>query len=614
MLKLNALTQFADSLELDKVELRIDPLSKESSFDSILEKRLTSIAQILIDQSSAQIQEYGGKGAIKSLSVRGLTSSHNKMVWNGLQINSLTLGMFDFGGVSTIGNTYLNLNQGTNIENDGDGAIGGSVSIGSNSKFNQGIDSYFETSVGSFGDYLYGITAGISKRRWLYKVSASKEGAKNDYVYVNRKRIGFPTIKQENAEFKSTNLVQEIKYQRKGLIFKSISWWNGKRVNIPNTLLESSKATGFNADSSFRSVLEIKKHLKSLQVVGVLGTDRQWFEHSNSRINSYTYYQTINNQLGIRLKYNFKQFTFNLKSNTQLQSAENTNYEGDKFRTLSLTSLNSRYISKNELTKLSITLGGQSSSAVNGIQPLTSFNYVKSIKRINLTGGVSSHFRQPTFNDLFWFNVTNENLNSEYGWSVEQGLAFNYKSNLEIKSVGYYSIIDNWIMWVNNGGSWNPENIKQVNANGLELEVKGKINYKKLGLRLNNSSTYTKTTVTKSKLEDDLSIGKQAMYIPLWNSTSNLAITYKGWLLSYNLRYNGLRYMALDNNEDSALPNYWLSNLGLEKKVIISKIRLSTNFQVRNIFNQYYEVFGNIPMPGRAYYLTLKINFKTKKS
>ncbi len=614
MLKFNALTQFADSLELERVELRIDPLSKKSSFDSILEKKSTSIAQILIDQSPVQIQEYGGKGAIKSLSVRGLTSSHNKMVWNGLQINSLTLGMFDFGGISTIGNTYLSLNQGTNIENDGDGAVGGSVNIGSNSKFNQGVFSNFETSTGSFGDYLYGITAGISQKKWLYKLSASKEGAKNDYEYVNGKRIGFPTIKQENAEFESINLVQEIKYQRKDLVLKSVSWWNGKRVNIPNTLLETSKATGFNADSSFRSVLELKKDLNSIQVIGVLGTDRQWFEHSNPRINSYTYYQTINNQLGVRLKYNVKQFTFNLKSNTQFQSAQNTNYEGDKFRALSLTSLNSRYISKNELTKLSVTLGGQNSSVLDGVKPLTSFNYARSIKRLDLIGGVSSHFRQPTFNDLFWFNVTNENLKSEYGWSAEQGLGYKYKSFFEIKTSGYYSIIDNWIMWVNNGGAWNPENIKQVNASGVELELNGKLDYKNLGLRLNNSSTYTETIVTESKIENDLSIGKQAMHIPLWNSTSNLAVAYKGWLLSYNLKYNGLRYMSLDNNEDSALPSYWLSNIGMEKELNISKLRLFTNFQVRNIFNQYYEVLGNIPMPGRAYYLTFKINFKTKKS
>ena len=105
-----------------------------------------TITEILQENSSIQIQDYGGKGAVQSLLIRGLTSSHTKVKWNGLQINSLTLGMFDFGGISGYGNNYLKLNKGANIENDGDGAIGGSVSFGSTIKYNKGFNLYDENT------------------------------------------------------------------------------------------------------------------------------------------------------------------------------------------------------------------------------------------------------------------------------------------------------------------------------------------------------------------------------------------------------------------------------------------------------------------------------------
>ena len=48
--------------------------------------------------------------------------------------------MFDFGGITSFGHNYLQLNKGSNVENDGDGAIGGSIYFGTNNKFNRGSE------------------------------------------------------------------------------------------------------------------------------------------------------------------------------------------------------------------------------------------------------------------------------------------------------------------------------------------------------------------------------------------------------------------------------------------------------------------------------------------
>ena len=118
--------QIVDSVQLNQSEVVV--FKQTETLDSnLLNRQLYSLSHVLNENTSVQIQEYGAKGSVQSVLVRGLTSNHTKVKWNGLQINSLSLGMFDFGGISSFGNTYLRLNKGANIENDGDGAIGGST-------------------------------------------------------------------------------------------------------------------------------------------------------------------------------------------------------------------------------------------------------------------------------------------------------------------------------------------------------------------------------------------------------------------------------------------------------------------------------------------------------
>ena len=611
-LQLNA--QYDDSLYLEPVVVSVSEMKQTDDLDSALilneEKTITEILQ---ENSSIQIQDYGGKGAVQSLLIRGLTSSHTKVKWNGLQINSLTLGMFDFGGISGYGNNYLKLNKGANIENDGDGAIGGSVSFGSTIKYNKGFKTKCSLTAGSFGTYLLGVSTGVSKKKWVYNLSFNKEAVENNFDYENSKRIGKPTITQSNSEFRSTNVMQNFGVRFKKFELKSLTWLNGKRKNIPMLLTESQSFKKYTADSSFRTVVIANSKIKKVSVSGLIGRDKQWFEYSNPGL-VFTYYVVTNDQAEISTKGNFKKVIWSAKSNLQIQNVTNTNYTGVKRRTLSLSTISSKYYFDAIKTKIKATAGFQKSSDLDKVYPTTTIGYKKNFKKMVFTGGAGSHFRQPSFNDLFWKAGGNSDLESENGWSVEQFMKLKRYKGFSFNIGAYYSIINNWIQWVPSGAIWTPENVKRVKASGVESLFQMKFNLSKFKVNLSNSSSYTRTTVIESEIINDNAIGNQAVNIPFFNSVLNSGFSNNKWNVNSSVTFRGKRYISFDNNEDSALPYYWLSNLDVSRIFILKDLDIESKIRIANLFNQAYEVVGNVPMPGRAYYLTLKFNLTQQNS
>ena len=600
--------QVSDSIKLNQSEIIV--FKQIETLDSnLLKCELNSLSDVLSDNTSVQIQEYGARGSVQSILIRGLTSNHTKVKWNGLQINSLSLGMFDFGGISSFGNTYLRLNKGANIENDGDGAIGGSIHFGSNRKFDKGSEIKCNFFGGSFDTYALGVVSTTSRKNWIYSLAFNKEMANNNFRYKNYKRIGHPILTQSNSEFRSTNLIQEFSFQLKKVKFKSVSWWNGKRKKIPPLLTESQESNKFMADSSFRTVLQAKTYFGKILFSGLVGRDKQWYKYINPEI-AYTYYALTNNQGELKAKGTYKKAKFNVKSNLQIQKAENTNYAGIKNRILNLNTFNV----SGKVKKVSFkgSIGVQSASDLKKVYPTTVINYSKKYNFLLFKGGLGTHFRQPTFNDLFWKTGGDSELLAETGWNVEQFVSFKKRKFLSLNMGGYYSIVEDWIQWVPLGSVWAPQNVKKIRTSGVESTLRTSRKFGKINSVFSSASTYTSTVVLESEIADDPAIGNQVVNVPFFNTTNNFNFYWKLWRVEYLLSYRGKRYISFDNNENTALPAYWLSSLGVTKNKKLKNTDLVIYARINNLFNKAYEVIGNTPMPGRSYYLSFKIQFKNK--
>jgi iron complex outermembrane receptor protein len=99
--------------------------------------------------------------------------------------------------------------------------------------------------------------------------------------------------------------------------------------------------------------------------------------------------------------------------------------------------------------------------------------------------------------------------------------------------------------------------------------------------------------------------GTQLFNTPLHSGVGFLQASLKGWLLSTQLQYTGLRYTSEDNLY--ALPAYALLHGSVSRSFSWRNTNLVLLFNLTNITNTRYQSILNRALPGRNYNLTLKI-------
>ena len=98
---------------------------------------LTDLNSTLRLQTAIPINEYGARGQLASINLRGLGASRTAVLWQGIPLNSFTNGQVDLNLISSAGASRIALNKGAASALYGNGAIGGSINFTSIPSFNQ---------------------------------------------------------------------------------------------------------------------------------------------------------------------------------------------------------------------------------------------------------------------------------------------------------------------------------------------------------------------------------------------------------------------------------------------------------------------------------------------
>lgn len=231
-------------------------------------------------------------------------------------------------------------------------------------------------------------------------------------------------------------------------------------------------------------------------------------------------------------------------------------------------------------------------------------------------------FRMPTFNDLYYTDITGESaagntkLKPEY--ATQYNIGFQYTVNpkkgiinhLNISSDGYFNQVEDKIIAVPKGNSqyrWMMQNLGYVEIRGIDIATQ--IGWKlPAGIQLNTSLNYTfQKAQDFSKPESDY-YGGQIAYIP-WHSGSAIAnILWKTWDLNYSFIYVGERYHNSANIPANHEQPWYTHDLTLGKSFAFNQnTKFKISAEINNLLNQQYEVIQNYPMPGRNYKIILKL-------
>lgn len=590
---------FSQSLEKYRYgqHFKVIPSGDLSAFQGL------GLSDFLQQRTALFFRQYGG-GMLASMTMRGTSAGHNAVFWNGLPINSPSLGQTDFS-ILTIGSfDEISLHFGSGGALYGTDAIGGSVHLNSKLRFGQGHHFQVGTLAGSFGRWNQQLEYGFSSDKISIRTRLYKNVAENDFPFINLSKPGTPLERQEHAATKQIGVSQDLAFQiSSDQLLSSSLWYNETEREIQPVI--GSNTLDKQSDKNLRWVLDYFRFLKkkTWNFKTGLVKDQLVFNGSNNNTLQlflvgdldWEFSPNLSSKSGIRythIRGNLSSYAAN-EHRVELYQSTSLNINEDLHVSVNLRQL----VYDGNFAPFTPSLGAEWVLFSGRLQEL------------KLKTTTARSFKVPTLNDRFWQPGGNPDLRSESSWSGEFGFSSVWKKGkLGInQDLGYYHMwVDNWIIWLPNGNFWSPENIRKVNNYGIEYFLDLDYNLGAWSFDLQGNYNWTRAINQIDISENDRSSGNQLPYTPIHKVQGNLGIR-KGLFNTYlNYQFTGSRFVGTDNVD--MLSPYRLWDWGFGMGEMKNRwFRANIGFQVNNIFNTSYQVLRLRAMPGRNYQINLQI-------
>ena len=635
VLNINSLAQ-NDTIMLDYVEIsashinnKVQEKAMERKIDTAIMQRLqtASLSQLLIQHSPVFIKTYG-PGGTASASFRGTTASHTLVLWNGLQLNSPSLGEVDFSMIPVFFTDEVSLQWGSKTSANS-GGLGGVVNIANKQKFNEGLILDVKQTYGSFNTWGSYLTVGYSAMNMIARVKAYRNSSDNDFTYTNIATIPHQEMKQKNADFVDYGVMPELQVRFKNSLLSLVSWNQFSHRNYPPIMPNAFNNTKEYADNDFsRNLISYKYYWNSgrVELKSAYFHERQdyFLESYTSNGLPVTQINTLNKsdvfrqivdlqqdlfrnwKLYAKVQYDYESVTssdYDLDRDSYLSSKNRdilsfyAAFDGKIYRDLDL-----RMTLRNDIV--------DDKSA--GFFPTATLTYrMPFVKGLSFNAGYSHNYRNPTLNDLYWYPGGNENLKAENGKTFDFDINYLYENvnfNLDFRSGLYYSKVNDWIQWVpTNYRYWMPKNVSEVMARGFETHLKMNYSFALWTFSLSGNYVYSHTTDESEYAQQYDVNGKQLIYIPKHHANAFAEVRWKSWNMNYTFEFTGERTTSMNDDEFFAyqLPYYILHHISFGKQ--LNRFRLE--FKINNLLNESYQTVLWRAMPGRSYeiYLEFKL-------
>ena len=634
-----------DTILLDYVEIsasainnKVQEKAMERKIDTAIMQRLQTapLSQLLIQHSPVYIKTYG-PGGTASASFRGTTSSHTLVLWNGLQLNSPSLGEVDFSTIPVFFTDEISLQWGSKTSANS-GGLGGVVNIANNQKFNEGLILDAKQTYGSFNTWGSYLTLGYSAKNVIARVKAYRNSSDNDFTYTNIATIPHQEMKQKNADFVDYGVMPEVQIRMKNSLLTLVSWNQWSHRNYPQIMPNAFNNVKEFTDNDFsRNFISYKYYWNSgrVEVKSAYFHERQnyFLESYTSNGNPVSQMNTLNKsdvfrQIADLQQDLFKSWKLYAKIQWDSENVTSTDYDNDTHvQTYGRVSLQDAEHKTRNILSFYAAVDGKiyrdldlrltlRNDIVNdksmGFFPTATLVYrMPFVEGLSFNAGYSHNYRNPTLNDLYWNPGGNENLKGEDGKTVDFDINYLYENvnfNLDFRTGLYYSKVNDWIQWVpTNYRYWMPRNVSEVLARGAEMHLKMNYRYALWTFSLSGNYVYSHTTDESEYAQQYDTDGKQLIYIPKHHANAFVEVRWKTWNLNYTFEFTGERKTSMNDDEFFAyqLPFYTLHHVSFGKQ--LNRFRIE--FKINNLLNTDYQTILWRAMPGRSYeiYLEFKL-------
>ncbi|WP_337045023.1 TonB-dependent receptor plug domain-containing protein [Emticicia sp. 17c] len=577
---------------------------------SLQQAQFQTLAEFLNFQAPVHFRSYGN-GQVTSIGLRGTSSNHTAVVWNGININSPSTGQSDFSTLPVAGFDLLAIQYGSSSCVIGSDAVGGSILLDSKPVWSKNVQVSFGQKLASFDNWQSQGSVRLSNNRLSSKTVFYKGVLNNNYPYTERQY--YPV---ERSSTSSKGFIQDLFYLTRNKHQISLNvWLSDNNVEISPQSINTREILQTQAVRVLNTY-----QVKDLTVRAGYVQDITNYGKGNFIKPS----RTAIDRFLIRTEYEWKfwKLTTHIGGEGAHVIAHVDDYNNGRIaeNRLDVFAWLRYQVTKQLLATLNVRQAFIKSFDPP-LAPALGIEYQLG-RSVKLTGNLSRSYRIPTMNERYWSELGDPNLKPEDGFNKEIGVswsqtrrAFSFNSSLNL----YHNLIDNWVYW-NPETGYRVQNLQQVLAKGLEWAYKTAYQHNKLALGLNTQYTYTSSS--QQKAYDNFSadvIGKQLIYIPKHNFTASLYFQHSGssgfleqhgmpFRATFQWQANSRRYYTFDNSKwlnGQQIVNIIIES-GLRGKHIDGKIFLQAN----NIFDELYLNSKRNAMPGRNYAINLVFNIK----
>lgn len=559
-----------------------------------------TLSDLLQRETSLYIKEYG-RGMSSYLAVRGTSSTHTSIDWNGQSLVVPTLGQADLSHVPTYFFDNMTIHVGGNSALYGNGSMGGSIQLRTTPRFRKGVGGDITLKAGSFYTFFGGATLRAGSDNWESRTSAYYSFSKNNFKFRNNTKRGAPRERQNNAKYGNYGVLQEFSRRMKdeSLLQVSFIYLDFDRQIQPSVSTNDS-------EYYYHSVLD--RNVKATALYN--GNRGIWHYRANVAYNyDYELYEediiaasrffvSMENQLSLgKVLLNAGGKCEYIKPDVDAYAAGTKEWRNELYL-LALYNVNE---------KLTVG-GGVRGTFVTGIstplQPAVNLKYAVN-KKLSLRASFSGSVKVPTLNDRYWGGTATD-LEPEkvLTWEAGADYAFNLHG-WSVKSyfTWYYSPIRDWIRWLPAGEVWRPRNVPKIESDGVEVGFDAEKGFGSSTWNFGAKYAYTNVMMRESLYNNDPGVDHQVAYQPRHTLIARVGCRYGRIDARLTGTFTGKR---TSNDIYDIMKAYFLLNAYL-KYTLGGNITLSC--ELNNILNKNYQNVKYYAMPGFNFSAGLQIKF-----
>src|SRR5699024_8890942 len=418
----------SDTLQFEEIEVvatRIrQPLDYQPTNVEVIDSlrtsllQMQSVAELLTAHSSLHIKAYG-PGGMATASQRGLSSEQIQVLWEGIPINSSTLGQTDLSLLPASFFSDIQVSSGTPSTAFGGGSLSGALYLGSDWKGGNFIKT--EQGIGSYGHWQSSLQGRYQSNGWLVSVRGLYDYADNDYSYYNRAYN--EDRKRQHNRTKRYNMMATVGKVQDDSRWKSTFWLAGSDNQIPGSVLKTNSQAR-QVDKSARWLSTYRHNWTNTEWKLKNYLSRTALNYFDPEIDTRSFTTTRRWLVSSDLKHSFNDHLL-LKGELsgELTGVDTPNYNSLKTRQQFSVLTNPEIILFNRRLRLYPALRLDAYNDFGTVlSPSLGANYELIANDLFLRGQLSRDFNPPTFNALYWGQGGNPNLKAEYSRSAEVGL------------------------------------------------------------------------------------------------------------------------------------------------------------------------------------------------